>query len=111
MSDDDTESNEDAQDQQMGVEFGSLADELDEEEYPMTTDEVLEKYGDHELNISDGTKTVEEVLAGRGDEEFQSANGVQQSILNMIGSDAVGRQRYSDRALDDDPQDGSNQSF
>ncbi|RDI72552.1 DUF5789 family protein [Halopelagius longus] len=111
MSNDDTESNEDAQDQQMGVEFGSLADELDAEEYPMSKEQVVDKYGDHELNIADGTKTVQEVLGQQGDEEFQSANDVQQSILNMVGSEAVGRQRYSDRALDDDPQDGSNQSF
>lgn len=115
MSDEDAKSHEDAQSKEMGVEFGSLADELDEEEYPMSKDDVVGKYGDRELNIADGTKTVEEVLAGRGDEEFQSANDVQQSILNMVGSEAVGRQRYSDRALDDDPDDnsddGANQSF
>lgn len=104
-------SDEDAADREMGVEFGSLADELDEEQYPLTKDDVVEKYGDRELDIADGTKTVREVLGDRGDEQFDSPQDVQQSILNMIDSEAVGRQRYSDRALDDDPQGGENQSF
>ncbi|MFC6824473.1 DUF5789 family protein [Halopelagius fulvigenes] len=111
MSDEDLDENEDAEEKEMGVEFGSLADELDEEEYPISKEEVVEKYGDHELNISDGTTTVEEVLAGRGDEEFQSPNEVQQSILNMVGGEAVGRQRYSDRGIEDDSDEKSDQSF
>ncbi|SFG46291.1 hypothetical protein SAMN04488063_2128 [Halopelagius inordinatus] len=111
MSNEDAESHEDAQRQEMGVEFGSLADELDEEEYPMSKDEVVETYGDRELDIANGTKTVEEVLAGRGDEEFQSANDVQQSILNMVGSEAVGRQEYSDRGVESDSEGDSDQSF
>lgn len=111
MSNEDPENHEDAQDKEMGVEFGSLADELSEEEYPLSKDDIVEKYGDHEVTISDGTKTVEEVLAGRGDEEFESASGVQQSILNMVGSDAVGRQRYSDRGIEDDSEEDADASF
>lgn len=111
MSNEDAESHEDAQRQEMGVEFGSLADELDEEEYPMSKEEVVETYGDRELDIANGTKTVEEVLAERGDEKFQSANDVQQSILNMVGSEAVGRQEYSDRGVESDSGENSDQSF
>lgn len=83
---------------EMGVEFGSLAEELEEESYPLSHEEVLDKYGDHELDLADGSTTVSDVLDPENEREFEDAGEVRQAILNMVGDDAVGREGYSDRA-------------
>jgi len=44
-----TDQNDDSREQ--GVEFGPLADELEDEEYPMDLETLLERYGDHELGL------------------------------------------------------------
>ena len=84
---------------EQGVEIGPLADELDRHDYPTTTDELLDEYGDAEIELSDDTHTLREVLgeAGLEDQEYESAEEVRQMIYNMVGDDAVGREGYSDR--------------
>lgn len=81
----------------MGIEFGDLDEDLENEEYPITKDELLEKYGDRELEHAGGESTVEEVVGPIGREEFDGHDEIHQEILNMVGSDAEGRKRYSDR--------------
>lgn len=81
----------------MGIAFGDLEDDLENEEYPITKDELVEKYGDRELEHAGGTTTVEEVVGPLGREEFDGQDDVHQTILNMVGDDAEGRQNYSDR--------------
>ncbi|NHN42731.1 hypothetical protein G9C85_13980 [Halorubellus sp. JP-L1] len=82
---------------EQGIEFGSLTDDLEDESYPMTHDEVLDRFGDRELELENGTTTVGEVLSEEMEREYEDAEGVRQTIFNMVGSAAVGRQRYSDR--------------
>jgi len=55
-----TDQNDDSREQ--GVEFGPLADELEDEEYPMDLETLLERYGDHELGLGDDTATLQTVL-------------------------------------------------
>jgi hypothetical protein len=81
----------------MGIEFGDLDDDLENEEYPISKDELLEKYGDRELEHAGGESTVEEVVGPIGREEFDGHDEVHQEILNMVGSQAEGREEYSDR--------------
>ena len=81
----------------MGIDFGELENDLEDEEYPISKDELLEKYGDRELEHSSGETTVEEVIRPLGRDEFEGQDEVHQSILNMVGDDAEGRQNYSDR--------------
>lgn len=81
----------------MGIDFGGLSEDLENEDYPITKEELLEKYGDRELEHAGGTTTVEEVVGPLGREEFDGQDAIHQSILNMVGKDAEGRERYSDR--------------
>lgn len=81
----------------MGIEFGDLTDDLENEEYPMTKDELLEKYGDRTVEHANGSISVGEILGGEGPDQFDGQDEVHQTILNMIGTGAVGRDRYSDR--------------
>ncbi|WP_224447799.1 DUF5789 family protein [Haloprofundus salilacus] len=85
---------------ELGVEFGELEPELESHDYPTTTEELVDEYGDYELELSDETRTFSEVMEPyqeEMDQDFEDAEEVKQAVLNMVGSEAVGRQRYSDR--------------
>ena len=90
-----TDQNEDSR--EMGVEFGPLAEKLEAEEYPIGKEELLDTYGDEELEMENDTQTLREILGPLGQDEFGSADEVRQSVLNMVGDEAVGRKNYSDR--------------
>jgi len=103
-SDDGSESGTPGDTREQGIEFGQLKEKLDSHDYPATNDELVEAYGDYELELPGGSQTLEEILgkrrseSGEGEEiRYQSAEDVHQSIHNMVGSDAVGREGYSDR--------------
>jgi len=89
---------------EMGIDFGELDDELANIDYPITREALLDEYGDYEIETSGGSETVQSILGGQemeteGSEthEYDSADAVHQSIFNMVGSEAVGREGYSDR--------------
>ena len=82
---------------QLGVELGDLEDELDELDYPVDNDELLESHGNAELELPDGTTTLEEVLGSMEDQTYQDAEEVEAMIMNMVGDEAIGRKGYSDR--------------
>lgn len=94
MPDDDT-GGEDSR--ESGVELGELDAELEDYDYPASTDELLAAYGDREIVLPSGSETFEQVLDPMADDSFDSADSVRQAIFNMVGSEAVGRQGYSDR--------------
>ena len=88
-----------------GVEFGDLARELDSHDYPATASELVDSYGEHELELPNGTESFEQVLgplAAEDGETYESAEEVRQAVLNMVGEDAVGRADYSDRGTSAD---------
>jgi hypothetical protein len=98
---------------EQGVDFGRLADELETREYPATREELLAEYGDYELEMAGGSETLRDVLGPQeesGDEErrYESAEAVRQAVYNMVGSEAVGREDYSDRggSLADEVSEG-----
>lgn len=90
---------------ELGVEFGDLDAALRDHDYPTTTRDLIEAYGDHELDLPNGSRTVEEALAPLLDAEggdaqpvsHDSARDARQTLLTMVGSDAIGRENYSDR--------------
>jgi hypothetical protein len=88
-----------------GIGFGDLTDQLLTHEYPATTEEVVDTYGEYNLTFPDGEHSLAEVLAPLLDDGdgglaqllHDSADDVQQTILNAAGEEAVGRVQYSDR--------------
>lgn len=84
-------------DRDRGVEFGDLTEDLESEAYPLTKTELLEQYGDRQLEHASGSSSVRELLGEEGDDEYESADEVHETILNMVGEEAVGREGYSDR--------------
>lgn len=92
-----------------GIKFGSLAEQLATHEYPATTEEIRAAYGDETIELPKGSRTLREVFSSsaknpdESDEivyqsiSYESADEVRQAIYNLIDSNAVGRERYSDR--------------
>ena len=67
-----------------GGRLGALDEKLEAHAYPTTTDELVEAYGDSELEIKRGTTSLEEVLAPTENQTFDSADDVQARILGLI---------------------------
>jgi hypothetical protein len=84
---------------EQGIDLGPLADELLAHEYPTTTDELVDEYGAYQIELQDGTRSAGEILGGRegANEAYESTAEVRRMICNLVGSDAVGREAYSDR--------------
>lgn len=106
--------NEDSRAQ--GIEFGDLPGALESIEYPADVEAVREALGDHEIHLATGSTTLGEVLAPLDDETFESAEGVLDTVRNLVGDEAVGREEYTDRGAGGTEQDqerdrGRDQSF
>ena len=89
-----------------GVELGELSDKLDGHDYPASTDELIAEYGDHEIELPNGSETFEQVLGPMADDSFDSADSVRQAIFNMVGSEAVGRKGYTGRGAGSEEMPG-----
>ncbi|QLG50634.1 DUF5789 family protein [Natrinema halophilum] len=93
---------------ELGVEFGDLQETLENEEYPIGHDELLEKHGDEEIEMSGETTTLEDLIGPLGEDEYRDYDAVEGAIMNMVSDEAIGRKNYSDRtppAAGEDRQD------
>jgi hypothetical protein len=84
---------------EQGVELGALGDELETHDYPVSSSELVEAHGDFEIGLPGGSQVLSEVLGllGESGKEFERPDDVRRAIHSLVGSEAVGRQRYSDR--------------
>ena len=98
---------------ELGIEFGPLAEQLDEHEYPTTCEELIATYGSARLEFQDGEQTFQEVLDPVPDEQFSSPQEVRLAIFSNVAEGAIGRKGYSDRtppALGEESE-AANESF
>lgn len=82
---------------ELGVEFGDLAGRIEGHTYPATTEELVAEFGEHVLELPNGTESVREILESGANETFESPSEAQQALFNMVDSRAIGRKNYSDR--------------
>ncbi|MFD1588235.1 hypothetical protein ACFR9U_14735 [Halorientalis brevis] len=68
-----------------GEGLGDLDEALKSHDYPATTNELVEAYGDYELETQDGKNSLEDVLASANDETYDSAEDAHRRILGLIG--------------------------
>lgn len=80
-----------------GIEFGSLAEDLEAASYPLSQETLLDQFGDRELELVGDPVTLREVLSPQDDREYADAESVQQAVVSMVGDEAIGRENYSDR--------------
>lgn len=77
--------------------LSDLDDQIGAHSYPATTEEVIEAYGDVELELPNGDERLADVLGRVGSETFESADDVRMATLSAVSSNAIGRKGYSDR--------------
>lgn len=82
---------------ELGVDFGPLADQLRDHEYPTTSDELVAAYGDAILGLQRGEQTLREVFDPLPTESFDSVEQARSAIFNTVNDGAIGRKGYSDR--------------
>ncbi|WP_248515591.1 DUF5789 family protein [Salinarchaeum laminariae] len=70
---------------------------MDDEQYPLTTSEFLERYGDVELEIQNGTECIADALETLDEEVYESAEDARYAVYSGVSHRAVGRRFYSDR--------------
>jgi hypothetical protein len=82
---------------EQGVEFGDLADRIASHNYPATSADFVDEYGEYEVEFPAGTQTLQNLFEPLQGETFDSPNDARQAILNMVDERAIGRKGYSDR--------------
>jgi len=91
MSQEDTDRTE-------GVNFSDMEPIFEELSYPVTADEILAEYGEHELQRTNAEPIALKALLGPlGETEFNSDDDLQTMILGQMPEDSEGREHYSDR--------------
>lgn len=82
---------------EQGIEFGALADDLENESYPLSHEELLGRYGDREIGLIGKQTTLREVLSPENEQKYEDEESVRQAVFGMVGDEAIGREEYSDR--------------
>ena len=79
------------------LELDALEDVTHDVEFPVTTAELIERFGDYVVEYPRGRESLASILQTSGMQTCRSPTDVQHTILNGVRRDAVGRPRYSDR--------------
>ncbi|WP_247003941.1 DUF5789 family protein [Halosolutus gelatinilyticus] len=82
---------------ELGVELGDVQDDLKNEDYPISHDDLIDEYGDQTVEMSGETTTLGELIGPLGEDEYADYGEVESAIMNMVGDEAIGRKNYSDR--------------
>ena len=64
--------------------LGALDDALADHDYPTTTEELIDAYGDHEIETQDGTESLEAVLTDTGNQTFDSPGEARARIRDLV---------------------------
>lgn len=85
--------------------LANVDDRIDAHAYPATATELIEEYGDLELEVPNGEETFGEALGRLGDTTFEDADDARLAAYSAVSKNAIGRENYSDR---DAPSIGEN---
>lgn len=77
--------------------FTDASDTFDAHSFPATTEELIEEYGEMELELPNGSETLGEALGRLGSERLTSADEARMATYSAVSSKAIGRKYYSDR--------------
>lgn len=67
-----------------GEQLGDLDEALETHEYPTTTEELVEAYGDYGIETQNGSKPLTEVLDPTDNQTYSSADDVRSRIQGLI---------------------------
>lgn len=77
--------------------LGGTGEAIENAEYPLTTEELVDHCGDRELETQNGTVSVCDVLERGGSETYTNSEEARFALLAALPKEAVGRPGYSDR--------------
>ena len=97
-NDQSTDPGEVEEDELRSLEMEEISEILDEDRFPATTEEIIEEYGDREVDYPTGSERLENILEASGEETYETPDEAQLAVLNGVSREAVGRPRYSDRS-------------
>ena len=89
--------------------LNALGEKLSAHQYPATSDELIDAYGESRIELPEGTETLGSVLGRAGPETFVSSGEVHETLRGNVGHEAVGRRFYSDRDAPTVAEDGPEQ--
>ena len=93
------------------VQHSQLTDLFDTDQFPVTTEDVLEEFGEIVIEYPHSTEPLATILNYSGSETYADQIHLEHAILNGVSRGAVGRPRYSDRGLDGDDRERMPVSF
>ncbi len=64
--------------------LGELDDALESHDYPADTEELVETYGDYEVETRDGSESLEDVLDESEGRTYESADDARSRILGLL---------------------------
>ena len=67
-----------------GDRLGDLDESLKSHDYPATTNELVEAYGEYELETQGGKQSLADVLASTDDQIYDLADDVRRRVLGLI---------------------------
>jgi hypothetical protein len=70
---------------------------LRDHEYPATTDQLTDSYGDYELDLPNGTETLGDAFRRVESETFDTSGEAEELLYSAVSGKAIGRKGYSDR--------------
>ena len=70
---------------------------IDRHEYPATSEELIEAYGNHRIELQNGSESLAEVLGRVGPDTYDRPDDVREALFGAVGHEAIGRRYYSDR--------------
>lgn len=77
--------------------LNDLSETVGAQTFPATTEEVIEEYGDLEIELPNGDERLEDVLGRLDSETFEDQDELRASAMNAVSNNAIGRKGYSDR--------------
>jgi hypothetical protein len=79
------------------MELNGTGDRIENAEYPLTTDELVDTLDHAHLDLQNGTEAVAEILGRCGEETYETPEDARLALYNGVSSKAIGRKGYSDR--------------
>ena len=70
---------------------------LDTHNYPATGEELIDEYGDAELDLPNGDETLGEAMGRLGDTTYQNSEDAKLAAMSAVSEDAIGPSSPSDR--------------
>lgn len=86
--------------------LANVEEKIDAHSYPATAEELIEEYGDLQLEVPDGEETLGDALGRLGADTFEDAEDARLATLSAVSKNAIGREKYSDRDSPSIGEDG-----